>query len=780
LEAKGKLTVNRLVLSTLRIALAAVICACAWASGATRVNAAEEPVTFKSDYQQEIRGEQVLLLQGNVEVHFREYIVYADEVRLNDEKDEFFGVGTVRLVGTDRDIFADSIWYNYARDDFDMRNTRGSLMVQGVSELVWFEAEQLRGNIDNYKMVNGRLTTCTPEERREYHIEARSIKVLPGHKIIFRNGYFFVMNLPLLWFPFWAFSLEETPWTVEVGKDSFNGTYVKTRYNYMAEELIIGALVFEYYSRRGYLVGADHSYVLPRHGNGSFRWTATLGTYRNDSTGAVLHANTYSVNLQQALLFGSRFTGSVAVTASSSYNIGRGRSNDINGSFSGSYNAADSSTSLSFTGRSTTGATQSDTMTLGLLHNRSIFEDITASLRMDYKVNKQNESGPADEDMTTHAEFRQQLEGWSWNAIVDSHWDPDSFTYLPDRNKSYTDRLPEINITFQPTAFPAKYRDWLGFQMQQLNLVGALYYIGPELTEKQGFYGRMDTRFSRTDKLSASSTIQTSIDYWQAIASTGDARYVYNLSSNWTWNLSQKLSSQLSWTRADEEGRIPFSGYDRPGSPSNRLSYTLGYNNGRLYSVRLTTGYSLNERYQPAIGHIFSIRRLQPLSVSLNYSPSDSTQVTFSTQYDPWRGDFGAFRSTINTTNNRSYRVQSTISVQPPGRITQFTTSSTFTLGPTWDCVVNMEFARQASESIIRDIQITHRLDCTYLAFQYRTQNNEWFLNWGITAYPQARLGYSTTEQAFGPDFFNSFSGSGSGFTGGGFNFNNLGGYSGY
>ena len=41
--------------------------------------AEEEEVYFSSDYQQEIQDEQVLLLQGNVEVHFRDVIIFADQ-----------------------------------------------------------------------------------------------------------------------------------------------------------------------------------------------------------------------------------------------------------------------------------------------------------------------------------------------------------------------------------------------------------------------------------------------------------------------------------------------------------------------------------------------------------------------------------------------------------------------------------------------------------------------------------------------------------------------------
>lgn len=750
----------------------------AWLATPLVSHGQEEEIYFQSDYQQEVQDEQVLLLQGNCEVHFREFIIYADEVRLNDEKDEFFGVGNVRVLGADRDIFADSVWYNYARDDFDMRNTRGSMLVGGVSEPVWFRAERLRGNIDDFKMINGRVTTCSPDEDREYHIEARSIKILRDNKVIFRNGYMFILNVPILWFPYWAYSIAETPWVVDVGKNAYDGVYVKTRYNYLGEELIIGVLIMEYYSRRGWRFGSEHEYLVERHGVGSIDWDVTLGTYRNESTGEVSHATTYSVNLSQPVRFGSRFTASVGFRANSRYNLSRGRTNDISGSVSGNYNTANTQTRFNFNGSTTSGASQSSNITLSLSHNRTIFENVTTSGSIDYKVSKQGDRGAADEQFKFHAEFRQSAQGrgWSWNAKVDSHWDPDGFTNANDRNLGYTDRLPEINVTFQPNAFPGLYRNWLGFEMQNLNLQGGLYYIGPEDSERNGFYGRMDTRFTRRDELGASHNIQSNADFWQAISSTGDARYVYSTRVNWTWDISKKLTWKLNWNRQDTEGRIPLQGLDRPGNPNNRLGWNLNFQNGRLYTIRLSTGYVLNEKYARAPGEMWSIRRLQPLQLSFNYTPGQRFKLSMSTQYDIAEGDLGDIRTQFSLTDFASYRLDSTVNFKPPGTISRFSTNATFIIGDDWDFEVSTEFASQASESIIRSVQMTHRLDCTFLTFKYTTQNDYWGFTWGVTGFPKASLGYSTTEEAFGPGIFNTFSGSGSGFSGGGFSFSGGGG----
>jgi len=748
-------------------------------SAAPPLHAEEEEIYFQSDYQQQVRDEEVLLLQGNVEVHFRQFVIYADEVRLNDAKDEFFGVGNVRVVGADRDIFADSVWYNYARDDFDMRNARGSMIVNNVSEPVWFEAERLKGNINDFKMINGRLTTCTPTEHREYHIEARSIKVLPNNKIIFRNGYMFLMNIPVLWFPYWAFSLAETPWTVEAGKESSSGVYVRTRYNYLDEELIIGTLIMEYYSQRGWRFGSEHQYLVERHGVGRINWLFTLGKYRNDTTGEVVHANEYSVDVNQPLLFGDRFKATVSFRASSRFNLAYGRTNDVTGSVSGSYKEPNGTTSVNLSGQTRSGASPSSSITTSLSHNRTIFGDVTSSGSIDYGVDKQGDRGAADETFNLRMQFNQspQGRGWNWNARIESHWDPDGFTNSNDRNRSYIDKLPEINITFQPNAFPTKWRNILGFQMQNLNLCGALYYIGPENQERQGFYGRMDTRFTRNLRLSASHQIQSDVDFWQAISSTGDARYVYGTQVSWTWDMSKKIKWTTRWTRRDNEGRIPLSGFENAGTPSNQLAWNLNYQNGRLYTIRLSTGYQLRDQYASAL---LTIRRLSDLRLDLTYTPSNRFRLTMGTQYDFITRDIGEIRTQITMTDFRSYQVDSSLNFKFPADLTRIGATVLFVLGPDWDFKVTADYSPGVEGDILRDMQVTHRFDCTFLSFVYQVNNDMWGFTWGISAYPQVHLGYSTTERAFGPGFFNTFSGTGSGFSGGGFSLGGGGEWGGY
>ena len=746
-------------------------------SAPSRAN--KEAITFKSDYQQEVKDESVLLLQGNVEVHFRDFVIYANEVRLNDKKQEFFGVGNVRLTGTDRDIFADSIWYNYAHDDFDMRNAHGSLVVQGVTELVWFETERLYGNINKYKMRNGSVTTCTPTERREYHMEARSVTVIPGHRASIRNGYFFILGLPVFWFPYYSYSLSKTPWVIQVGKNSFDGTYVQTKYNYLAEQLVIGTIIAEYYSRSGWVVGADHSYVLPKQGAGSFGWRFKDGTYRDTTNSTMLHANTYNLSLSQALMFGPRFTGNLSITANSSDTASKVRSNDFNGTFSSNYNTATTRTTLNFNGsRNTSGGTSRTNASnwgLELLHSRDIVKGLSSSLRVDYKANKVTKDVPDDEELLTHMEFRQDRKGWSWSGVYDNHSDPDKNTYIADRTKQYTDKLPEIDITFQPNAFPGKYRNWLGFQLQQLTMVGAILSIGSQKSSVRGAYGNFDSRFSRTDNFGkkTGNNIQSNVEYWQAISSTHDAQYFYSLASTWNWVLGSKLTSQLGWTKTGVKGRIPEQGYDRATTPSNRLAYNLNYQDSRTTTIHMSTSYVLDHNYLTMVGNLFQIKRMQPLSFSLNYTPNTSTSVSLRTDYDLAQGERTDINGSISTTNNRSYKQTTNLNLRKY-TLTQFNTTTDFILGPKWDFSLQTELATAARTRAIQKIAINRRLACTFVSFQFSALNDEWFITWGISAFPQAQLGYSTTQTAFGPDFFNqfsSFSTTGGGISSGGLNF---------
>ncbi|MFH1677088.1 MAG: hypothetical protein ABIC40_08685 [bacterium] len=757
-----------------RVLIPAFILFCTLFQTPVPLRAEEEEISFNSDYQQEVREEEVLLLQGNVEVKFRDLTIYADEVRLNDKKKEFFGVGNVHMVGTDRDIYGDSIWYDYSKDDFDMGNANGSLIAQGVSEPVWSKSERLKGNVKDYKMINARVTTCEPDEHREYHIEARSIKVLADNKIIFRNGYLFITNVPIIWFPYWSYSIAKTPWTVKVGKDPTNGTYVETTYNFLDEELVTGILIMNYYSRRGEVIGTNHDYVLPKHGTGSLDWLYRYGRFRNPTTGEITHRNEYQVALSQAIKFGNRFTGNLTFRSNSQTNYQGNRTNDNSGSFNAGYKVSDSNTQFNFTGSTTSGYRTGSRINTSLSHTRTIFDDIQANAKCDYSVDKGDDTGPANEDLKTHIDFRQSLKGWSWSALMDSHWDADQDTNIRDQNIKYTDKMPEINLKFNQGAFPARYRNPFGFQMSSLDLLGGLYYIGTDLDKISAFYGRLETGLSKSYNLSKKHKIQSDVNYWQAISSTGDARYTYGTRVRWTWNITKPLTWEIGWSRNDDEGRIPLSGLDRPSTPQNNATWSLNWQNAG-FSMRLNTSYNFKERFTLAGAKgipLLTTLRLQPFNISFTYNPSNRSNASLNTSYNVRTDKWGSISARYNMTDFQAYKMDSTININvKDGKLSnaQFSTiqtNATILIGEDLDLTLKTELAPRVGESYFKEIGVTYRLDCTFLRAQFRKSGStkEYFITWGVTGYPTLGLNYNTGQQAFGPDFFNSFAGTGGGF----------------
>ncbi len=120
------------------------------------------------------------------------------------------------------------------------------------------------------------------------------------------------------------------------------------------------------------------------------------------------------------------------------------------------------------------------------------------------------------------------------------------------------------------------------------------------------------------------------------------------------------------------------------------------------------------------------------------------------------------------------------IRTQDGWTLSTVTTDGRVVLSDNWD----LEFTTQLGEDIqggfLKTIRATHQFDCTFIALQYRAQDDFISIYWGVTAFPKGHLGWSSNEDAFGPGILDNWSGSGGGFSGGGgMGFDFGGGYSG-
>lgn len=705
----------------------------------------ESDIIFEADHQRRIRDNNVIVLTGNVYVNFQDYDFYADEVRLDEEKKEIFGIGNVKIEGQDRLINADSFWYNYDRDDFEATKANGMIMVGGVGEPVYFVCQKIKGNINNYKLISTTMTTCEPGESQEYHIEAKSVKVMPDNKVILRNALFYFGKIPIFYFPYYVYSLKETPFELQVGKNRTEGTYVKVRYNYLYEENIMGSLVYHYLSRLGMRFGADYKYYIDGQGEGAFNITY-LKTKKSAGGGSDI-----SLNTRQKFRFSPQFSGDVSIRQDRDVDVVSGATrNNFQSRISLTDRTPTTNSSFNYSYNSQKGNASSSSATSQLTHRRD-WKKRNLSFDTNFNYNRNNTSTEDkngslvdDTELQARMDLSKRKDMYDWKFKLEKRFDIDGKRYAGDENRTYFDRLPEITLSLNPEFFSSKKeregygegRPGDGFVMRNLEFIGALYYQGPKDDEIQGFFGKFKTDINRDFPVSESARFTTSCGYLQNISSTGDALYSFSPQIGFRKDFSKKLKMDMNWRKSESNGRSPFRQESGLGS-NNNASWNLNLND-KKWSHRWSTGYNVKGS------------RWQNLNYNMTYKSGQKFRYNLSTSYALKGGDWSPLNNSITLTNSKTYTTDfSLVYNLQDNKLTSFSNNTKMILGPNWDLEFQLQHSHGSDDSFpyLKTIYLNKRLDCTFFQISYESSNDALMFAYGITAYPALSYAYRNNDQ---------------------------------
>jgi lipopolysaccharide export system protein LptA len=734
-----------------------------------------EDISFTADHQRQIKEDNVTLLTGNVHITYTEYNFWADEVHFNKEKKEFYGVGNVHILGSDREIFADSFWYNYDRDEFRGTNAKGKISVGSVSEPVHFVCKEIKGTLKVFKLISTSLTTCEPDESQEYHIEAGMVKILMDNKVVMRNAVVYLGQVPIFWFPFYMYSLKETPYEIQVGKTKAEGKYVKIKYNYLYATNIYGSLSYHYLSKLGMKFIADHAYYLQGQGEGATYISVAANRYTQGG------GTDISFKTSQKFKFSPQFYGDISLTQNKDVDVISGKSNNTFSSrISLTSNTPGTNTGMNFNYNSQVTPTQTSASSTSSLSHRRQWKKQNMDLNMTFNLNRQNttredENGSLadDQELSSTLSLNKRKELYDWQLKIDKKDDLDGSNYAGDTNRSYFDRMPEIVINLDPGIFDSdrereykEGKEYEGFQMRRIELKGALYYEGPKDKEVQGFFGKFQTEVTRDFPIDQKNRFTTAMNYMQNITSTGDALYSFSPRIGLKLDFSEKLKMNIDWNKSESNGRSPFRQESGLGN-SNNFRWDMNYN-GKKWTHRWSTGYNLQNDQWQSITHNSTYNK-------------GNFKYNMSTAYNLEQSTWSPLNNTFNWQNNRTYSTNfSLIFNLEDNKITTFTNDTKLLINDEWDLGFKAQYSGGGSKgSIIREVYLNKNFDCTYISFSYDAASDAFTATFGITAYPSASYTYRSNNQGLR----NTFPGFGGGldFSGSGFGglFGGGGGYSG-
>jgi LPS-assembly protein len=227
---------------------------------------------------------------GNVELHYRDYIMHADKVVYDRSTSDVTAQGHVQVAGGPNDVLINA-------DHGDMRlnmhtgrfyQVTGSQGLRSSGHTVVFSTANpflFSGRVlvqtgeGNYRLVDGSMTNCRLP-KPDWQLISHVIDLANGEAST-RNSIFEFLGLPLFYLPYLRHPADdtgrETGFLIPVlSNSSVKGFIVGEQFYWVINrsmDMIVGS---EYYSKRGWAPNGDFRYKGPGLDHAIVRWNSLL------------------------------------------------------------------------------------------------------------------------------------------------------------------------------------------------------------------------------------------------------------------------------------------------------------------------------------------------------------------------------------------------------------------------------------------------------------------------------------------------------------------------
>jgi LPS-assembly protein len=209
----------------------------------------------------------VYKLHGNAEIHYRTYILRADEVTYDDRSGEATGSGHFALDGGPNDdhIRASHGTYNLTAETgrfYDVTGTTGwrlkgaRVVLTSTTPFAFTGKLVEKTSSDHYLVYDGTITTCQLPHP-DWQFGAHKIVVEVGKNATLTNSSFWLLRLPVFYFPYATVPVDrearQTGFLVpDGGESSIKGTIIGEGFYWAINRTMDAMVGADYYSKRGW------------------------------------------------------------------------------------------------------------------------------------------------------------------------------------------------------------------------------------------------------------------------------------------------------------------------------------------------------------------------------------------------------------------------------------------------------------------------------------------------------------------------------------------------
>jgi hypothetical protein len=626
-------------------------------------------------------------LYGNVHIFYTEGQIVGD--RAHYDGDHTIVVrGHTYLVNRNQDsiLYADEISFDLTTRKAKLLNGSGE-SIEGVAQgKLHYNATQLSALSSGVTHGDHASFSTCENPHAGYHVEARTIDVIPGSKIIARKAVVFLGPTAILYLPLLVIPLVEaatngqrqTSFIPVVGYDEVEGFYIKARIGFGTTDTYYGYYRVDYFTKRGLGLG----YVAYIGAKDARRYT-TIDSYTISDR--IEDARETNINIQDTENFSRHLRGQFG--ASYQGDFGPTLSLPASLNLTGSLIDTGKVSTENFTFSRFLQGTLSDNLNFGFLDTITLSQAIQEQINLTYS--KFNSPDSTNDTFQIESDTHFFTKGADYNLTYDKTDASEPFGY---------DKIPELQI---------------------LPHFGGNNHFLPQLQFALGDYSERQNNFNTTRvqaqinealffKVLGNSDLSANYNLTQDYYGTGDEKAFDQQNVSLTTPISDHIVNSLTYNEDHPIGPIdvPFQLFDRLSPAAHSAQDTFRFYNKDVYSFSLGAGTDFD-------------REAQAVTYQLNVRPSLRSYIIFGGYFQPGGGQgFG-------TTNVQA--------------ITPFGKDATLEL------TTNVDW-KNHNRLEDKNIYLTKTVDACYnLQFAYNQDLKQFTFNVVILAFPGQPNGFGFT-----------------------------------
>jgi LPS-assembly protein len=219
----------------------------------------EAPITVLAQTWEKTKDR--IFAQGDVEIHYKDLKLFADQVDVNTESKDVVASGNVVIHSPDQVITADKVFYNLDSREHTFEHAYGMIQPD-----IFYRAETIQGQgRDFFSLTKARLTSCTqPTPRWTFSCSRANLK--RNDYVEMWNSVFRIKKVPVFYWPYFRYPLDRVRSTgflmPQIGYTGIKGFSFSESFYWAMARNMDATFNVDYYSNKGVGGGLEYRYLF--------------------------------------------------------------------------------------------------------------------------------------------------------------------------------------------------------------------------------------------------------------------------------------------------------------------------------------------------------------------------------------------------------------------------------------------------------------------------------------------------------------------------------------